>query len=181
MFDESKHPRDSDGKFTDGNGEITSLPSAQRIVEKIPKSAWLNNKFHDEIVKVNLDSEIQKRFDNATPKERQKIAYRYIMDNLVGKYAARDGREVSISSVGADKITHLNIDVKLRVSPELANLIKTGEFVGVIDVRHKRFSKMAYYKTMFQIGNEKYVGLLNIGVRHNGESTIYDLNPFNKI
>ena len=32
-FDESKHPRDGDGKFTDGNGgkEISNLPSASRL------------------------------------------------------------------------------------------------------------------------------------------------------
>ena len=102
------------------------------------------------------------------------------MDHLTGKYTARDGREISISSVGADKITHRNIDVKLRVSPELATLIKTSKFEGVVDVEHKRFAKMAYYKTMFQLGNDTYVGTLNIGIRSNGDSTLYDLNPFNK-
>ncbi len=161
--------------------EYSNLPSAKNIVDKIPQSAWKNSESgSDDIVKVNLDSDIQKQLDSATPKERQKIAYRYIMDHLTGKYTARDGREISISSVGADKITHRNIDVKLRVSPELATLIKTSKFEGVVDVEHKRFAKMAYYKTMFQLGNDTYVGTLNIGIRSNGDSTLYDLNPFNK-
>lgn len=60
-FDEKKHPRDSDGKFTDGNGgsernkivvaiskyssdptrdlEYSNLPSAKRIADSIPKKA----------------------------------------------------------------------------------------------------------------------------------------------
>lgn len=40
-FDENKHPRDSDGKFTDGNGgEVDSLPSAHKVAATIPKKAW---------------------------------------------------------------------------------------------------------------------------------------------
>lgn len=36
-FDESKHPRDDDGKFVDKNGEYSHLPSANRIAQKIPQ------------------------------------------------------------------------------------------------------------------------------------------------
>ena len=39
-FDESKHPRDNGGKFTDGNGEVDSLPSASKVAATIPKKAW---------------------------------------------------------------------------------------------------------------------------------------------
>lgn len=136
------------------------------------------------VVKINLDADIQKRLDAAnTSKERQKIAYRYIMDNLCGEYAAPDGRTITISSVGADKITHRDIEVKLRVSPSLADLIKTGEFLTVKDSDPKvnpKFVKFAYYKVTFQIGNDRYTGLLNVGIRADNSSTLYDLNPFNK-
>ncbi len=102
------------------------------------------------------------------------------MDNLCGEYATLDGRAVTISSVGADKITHKDINVKLKVSPHLADFIRAGEFQRIKDVMHKKFIKFAYYKVTFQIGKEKYSTLLNIGVRADGTSALYDINPFNK-
>lgn len=135
----------------------------------------------NKVVKVDMNSEVQKRLDAAqTPKERQKIAFRYIMDNLCGKYTAQDGRAITISSVGADKITHKDIEVKLRVSPHLADFIRVGELEGVKDVEHKKFVKFAYYKVAFQIGNDRYLAMLNVGIRADGTSTLYDINPFNK-
>lgn len=102
------------------------------------------------------------------------------MDNLRGVYAAKDGRAISIERVGADKITHRNIEIKLRVSPELGEFIKNGELLGVVDVNHNKFIKMAYYRVHFVIGQDLYDGTLNIGIKKNGDSTLYDLNPFNK-
>ncbi len=39
-FKEEDHPRDDDGKFTDGNGEVSSLPSARKVAATIPQKAW---------------------------------------------------------------------------------------------------------------------------------------------
>lgn len=220
-FDEKKHPRDSDGKFTDGNGgsernkivaaiskyssdptrdmEYSNLPSAKRLADNIPKKAWENMPAEqmDEplqgetpngktVVKVNLDSDIQREFDRATPKERQKIAFDYIMRNLRGKYPMGDGRIVAIERVGADKMSHTLVETKIRVLPELAQLITTGEFEGIVKsdkgdgMPHSSFTSFAYYKVWFQIGNDRYIGLLNVGIRADGSSTLYDLNPFDK-
>ena len=66
------------------------------------------------------------------------------------------------------------------MSPHLADFIRAGEFQGIKDVMHKKFIKFAYYKVTFQIGKEKYSALLNIGVRADGTSALYDINPFNK-
>lgn len=157
------------GKFGKSDIDATSKKQSEK---KIPTK---------KIVKVDMDAEVQKQLATAkTPKERQKIAYRYIMDNLCGEYATLDGRAVTISSVGADKITHKDINVKLKVSPHLADFIRAGEFQGIKDVMHKKFIKFAYYKVTFQIGKEKYSALLNIGVRADGTSALYDINPFNK-
>lgn len=128
-----------------------------------------------------MDSDLQKQLSQAnSPKERQKIAYRYIMDNLCGDYDTPDGRTVTISSVGADKITHKDIEVKLRVSPHLAEFLKVGELEKVINAEHKKFIKFAYYKVSFLLGQDRYTALLNVGVRRDGASTLYDINPFNK-
>ena len=132
------------------------------------------------VVKVKLDASIQKEFDNATPKERQEIAFKYIMDNLRGKYPAEDGRTVAIERVGADKMSHSYNEIKIKVLPELKELIEAGRLRGVIDVNHKLFTQMAYYDVDFKIGEEQYKSRLNVGIRKNGDSTLYDINPIEK-
>ena len=132
------------------------------------------------VVKVNLDADIQKQFDNASPKERQKIAFDYIMKNLRGKYPAEDGRVISIEKVGAKKITHDHGDVKIRVIPELGKFIQAGEFIETKEVSHRYFKAFAYYKVHFQFGEEMYSAILNVGIRENGDSTLYEINQFKK-
>lgn len=182
MFDESKHPRAEDGRFTDGSGTGKTYrqnTSYSEILAKDNKKALTNK-----IIKVDMNTQIQRQLNEAqSPKERQKIAYRYIMDNLRGKYTAPDGRTVSIEKVGADKITHRDIKVKLRVCPALADMIRAGEMVCITtatDKQNPKFVKFAYYKVPFQFGEDKYIGLLNVGIRSDGSSTLYDLNPFKK-
>lgn len=80
-----------------------------------------------------MNADIQKQFDRATPQERVKIAFKYIMDNLRGKYPAEDGRVVAIEKVGADKMSHTLNETKIRVLPELAKLIEAGELEGIVD------------------------------------------------
>ncbi len=189
-FDEKDHPRgqpENKGQFVKKGekSEYSNLPSAKKLADSVPKNAWEQNGVTkmtstEKIVKVDLDTDIQKQFDNATPKERSKIAYRYIMDNLCGKYATEDGRVVTISGIGADKMSHTTNETKIRVLPQLANLIKAGELQGVKQVTHKKFAQFAYYKVRFQIGDDQYTALLNVGIRPNGDSTLYDINPFNK-
>lgn len=170
-------------KQSDSNG---SKDGRKTTVEKLqelakPKKGKENVVDDDiEVVEVDLTADIQKQFDNATPKERQNIAFIYIMDNLRGKYPTEDGRIVSIQRVGADKMSHTLNETKIRVLPELAELIKTGKFIGVIDVIHKKFAKIAYYQVAFKVGEDKYIANLNVGIRQNGDSTLYDINPFNK-
>lgn len=131
-------------------------------------------------VKINLDTEIQRLFDISTPHERQKLAFDYIMKNLRGKYASKDGDIIAIEKIGADKITHTKNEIKIRVTPELANLIKSGTLRSIVDAEHKSFVKFAYYDVEFELGGDKYEGILNVGIRAGGESSLYDLNPFNK-
>lgn len=133
-----------------------------------------------DVVQVDMSTDFQKQFETASPRERQKLAFNYIMDYLRGDYEAEDGRVVSIERVGADKMTHIHYEAKLQATPELANFIKRGKFLGEIDVNHKKFEKMAYYKITFSLGADVYDAKLNVGIRKNGRCTLYDLNPINK-
>ena len=184
MFKEDEHPRDNDGKFTNKNGGGKSGYDSRDEFGTMKKAVDKKSTLTKNIVKVDTSAAIQKKLDEAeTAKERQKIAYQYIMDNLRGKYTASDGRTVAIEKVGADKITHRDIKIKLRVCPSLADMIKAGEFEGIKDAEEKsnpKFVKFAYYKVTFQLGNDRYTGLLNVGIRKDGSSTLYDLNPFDK-
>lgn len=104
--------------------------------------------------------------------------FRYILDNLKGEYLASDGRTVAVNRRGAKEMTTYAPLVKLRVAPELANLIGIGLFRELVDTEHKQFKQFAYYDVVFKIGDKWYEGILNIGVRESGESCLYDVNPF---
>ena len=136
------------------------------------------------VVEVDMDADVQKRLSAAeTPKERQKIAFQYIMDNLRGQYEAPDGRTVAIERVGADKMTYRDNRDKLRVCPALADMIKSGEYdhsSPADEKPNKKFNEFAYYKVRVKIGDEVYTGMLNVGIRKDGSSTLYDLRPFYK-
>ena len=136
-----------------------------------------------ETVEVDLTADIQKQLDNATPEERRNIAFKYIMDNLRGKYPTKDGRIVAIEKVGAKKIKNTLNEVKIRVIPELDELIKSGQFQYIKadqGDKHKNFVGFAYYKVSFRVGDEVYNGMLNIGIRENGDSTLYELNQISR-
>ncbi len=179
-----------------GNGEVVPARKGQSdedarksfLEEKKAKNGDKNGEKKKlpkkKVVKVDMDAEVQKQLDAAeTPKERQNIAFRYIMDNLRGKYAAADGRTVAIERVGADKMTYQDNKIKLKVCPSLADMIKSGEFQYTRkseEKKNQKFEEFAYYKVRLKVGNERYIGLLNVGIRADGSSTLYDLKPLLK-
>lgn len=178
MFDETKHPRDDAGKFTysDGNGgeHIPTVAENKRLEE-----IGVTDK--KRIVNIAIDTNIQRQFDKATPKERSKIAYQYILDNLRGRYPTADGKSVLIERVGAKKISHTLFEPKIRVIPQLGELISAGTFIETKTVNHSKFAEFSYYDVDVRIGSESYHAVLNIGVRANGDSTLYEINQFEKI
>lgn len=188
MFNEKDHPRDSDGKFTDGNSTPNTadkIATAIRIYSDAPEKDLRDSNIpNNRVVNVDMDADVQKQLSAAkTSKERQSIAFRYIMDNLRGQYTAPDGRTIAIQRVGADKMTYQNNMNKLRVCPMLAEMIKMGEYDHSAkgeNKPNKKFEEFAYYKVHVRIGKEVYAGMLNVGIRKDGSSTLYDLRPFRK-
>jgi len=139
-----------------------------------------NTNFKFKVIEVNLDTDLQKQFDIASPKERKKLAYKYIMKNLRGEHIAHDGRIIYLGSKGADKITHSNSLIKILLTPYLVDLIKYSEFMGLGDltkVRSDGYVKFAYYNASVKIGSIIYVVRLNIGIDKNNRCELYDLKP----
>jgi hypothetical protein len=133
-------------------------------------------------IEIDLSAKIQKQLDNAAnAKEQRKIMYDYILEYLRGEYRALDGRNIAINKGSADKITHRASIVKLRVAPHLGELIKIGQFIGLVDVTHKKFKQFAYYDVFFKVYDKWYLGRLNIGVRENEESVLHELNKLEEI
>ncbi|MDR2728902.1 MAG: hypothetical protein LBB56_07195 [Chitinispirillales bacterium] len=137
-------------------------------------------------VDVDLSAEVQKQLDKAAnAKEERKIIFQYILKYLKDKkYLTTDNRFVEINRLGAKKITHGASLIKLRVTPHLAELIEIGEFQELVeakpDKQHK-FKHFAYYNVIFKVADTWYKGTLNIGILENGESRLYELNPFREV
>jgi hypothetical protein len=186
-------------KFTDEQkavqGAIKALQNAIKNVGKTTDAAFKDvneTKFSigqhiggEKYIRIDLDTEIQKQFDSATPYERRKIAFEYVKKNLRASYAASDARIVTIDNRGANKITDTFNETKIRLSPELANFIEVGTLKNIVEAKHKIYDKFAYYKVEFVINNNGqdiwYDALLNIGIiSQKGYASLYDINPFNK-
>jgi hypothetical protein len=176
------------------NGETVDFDRAE-INENGNKETLLPNDgengniqfaINDGVVEIRLDSEYQKAIDNAkTANEQRKIAFDYIKDNLKGVYIANDNREINIQNVTAKKITHNAPVTKLRMVENLAEMVEAGELQGVTPTpNHPKFREFVYYNTdiKFITDNEvlEYSARLNVGVRANGESVLYDINPYSK-
>ena len=112
QFVEAEHPRDGLGKFRKlstkelkealkidygkfvKTGETTVVtPELMNDVykgsDKYPKTTRhyeFIKSVKNGVVEINLDTEIQKRFDKATPRERTDIARKFILDNFGGQY-----------------------------------------------------------------------------------------------
>lgn len=201
QFDENKHPRDEKGQFAKGKtvgggvfkktGETTILGPEDKTGDYRGRDNYPQNISHYELIKeareeynkhkvvnIELDSEIQKRFDNATPKERTKIAYKYIKDKLRGKYATQNSVEVNIYESTANKISHTMYEPKIRVTPQLAELINSGEYIDTKKAEHNKFNRFIYYNVNMNIGNKKFKAVLNVGVDKNNDCVLYDINQF---
>lgn len=202
QFDETKHPRDEKGQFTKGvtlnklfkkTGETTILYPENKDDTYKGRDNYAQNISHYELikeakdeykksktVKIDLGSDIQKKFDNAGPKERTKIAREYILNNLRGVYPAKNGVDINISRKTAKEITNSKYEPKIRVSPELGRLISVSDFIETKKATHKKFNRFIYYKTFVEIGNNKYSAILNVGVDKKNDCVLYDINQFNE-
>lgn len=167
------------GQFVSTDKKTTTNSDSLDYVKKKYETPEIKiYKYTDKVCKINLNSEIQKEFDKATPKERANLAKQYILDNLRGNYKTQDFIDINISRKTAKEITHTMNELKLRVAPELGNLINVGKLVDVKPATHGSFKDFLYYSVDFKIKDKKYNAILNIGVDKNNICILYDVNQF---
>ncbi|GBU20484.1 hypothetical protein R80B4_00362 [Fibrobacteres bacterium R8-0-B4] len=133
----------------------------------------------NQYIDVDMTTGIQKKLTATdSVKERRSIAYAYIMDNLRGRYPTDDMLEIIVTKRSADKLTNMAPDIRLKVVPELANIIRIGKHPQIKDAEHSLFVKFAYYDVRFKLDNDCYTAVMNVGIRENGESVLYQINQF---
>ena len=134
---------------------------------------------------VNLDTDIQNQFDVASPNDRQKIARKFILDNLRSDFVVKDNQAIMITYKTAKKISHTLFEPKIRIAPYLVEALKIAKFEYIADsdkTRNDGFDKFVYYNVKFDIGGRLFLGLINVGINTKENSyTLYDINPLHEI
>jgi len=168
---------------SDGKSEISKVIGKARLKTKAKATAQ-KIAGGDKVVKVDLSSKIQKAIlEASSPSERRKLAYRYIMENFAGDHKTSDGRVITINSITAGKMTYDDHPIKIKVSPQLADLLQKSEFSHMGELSKERkdnFVKFAYYNTDFDINGTMYKGQLNIGITNSNKAVLYDIKPITK-
>jgi len=130
-------------------------------------------------VYVDLTKDIQNKIDAVeTIREKRRVAFMHIMDNLRGKYPASDGRIVEINRRSANELTFKAPEIRLHVTPELESIIRAGQFKEIKPAEHGGFKDFAYYEVVLKVGDDYYSALVNIGIMPNGDSVLYQINKF---
>lgn len=140
-FDESKHPRDGSGKFTNKNGEQNSNGIKEQIewARKSGKELPLNNDGSLNDVALNkMYSEREKKDNNENNKMRKKIHIDFDKDNIlpklddmtVKKLGAKESKEVLLKS----SVIKRNLGKHFDVSDETMQNIIVETLYNPIDI-----------------------------------------------
>lgn len=173
QFDESKHPRDGDGKFTDkGGGE------ARRIFELADElgvpydrntsyqalKARVDEAQKNEVVELSDDNELA-RLIASSDENKNNIIKEYLIKNFSGRtFELSDGIEATVSKKDVDKLSNKVDDKRIAQLTEFNNIIKRAKFSHITEnVDHSKFSKFRYYKCKVRFkGNDNEIWL-NVG------------------
>lgn len=140
-FDESKHPRDGEGKFTNKNGGESSNGIKEQIewARKSGKELPLNNDGSLNDVALNkMYSEREKNDNNKNNKMRKKIHIDFDKDNIlpklddmtVEKLGAKESKEVLLKS----SVIKRNLGKHFDVSDETMQNIIVETLYNPIDI-----------------------------------------------
>lgn len=171
-FDESKHPRDSDGKFTDKGGEAKRIfELADKLGVKYDRNmsyqtlkARVAEAQKNEVVELSDDNELA-RLIASSDEKKNKIIKDYLLKNFAGRtFEMSDGLKATVSKKDADKLSNKVDDKRIAQLTEFENIIKKAKFSHITEnVDHNKFSKFRYYKCKVRFnGNENEIWL-NVG------------------
>lgn len=191
MFDESKHPRDGDGKFTDkGVGE------AKRVFELADKlgvpydrntsyqalKARVEETQKNDVVELSDDNELA-RLIASNDENKYKVIKNYLIKNFAGRtFELSDGEKATVDNGDAKELSHGANIKKVAELSELKNLLRTAKFDNqAINVNHKRFDKFKYYVIKTSYKGKRYDLWLNVGHhKFDDKWHIYSLTPKDK-
>lgn len=188
MFDESKHPRDGDGKFTDkGGGEAkrvfeladelgvpydrnTSYQALKARVEETQKN---------DVVELSDDNELA-RLIASSGENKYKVIKDYLIKNFAGRnFELSDGEKAIVDNRDAKELSHGANTKKVAELSELKKLLRKAKFDNqASNVNHKRFDKFKYYVIKTSYKNKRYDLWLNVGHhKFDDKWHIYSLTP----
>ena len=203
MWDESKHPRDDDGKFTDGSGttgtDEKTFTSGR--FAKVTTDDGLNNgkgkvsaRFEEfkspktdidiqlfagkKVVELSEDNELS-RLILSSDKSKYKVIMDYIKKNFGGReFTLSDGRKTIIDNSDAKELSH-KADAKRTAEITLLDeLVKNAVFYDSVIAEHNKFSHFRYYVVQTKYKNETNSIYLNVGVAKNdGKLHLYAITP----
>lgn len=138
-------------------------------------------------VKVDTNQDI---FEGKNINEQIKIARRYILDNFRENGINFNESNIKVTSKTANEYTHpknklpqSTRESKIKASTELDNLLNVSEYQysSKDDGRHS-FAKDGwdYYKTVFEVNEVKFEGLINIA-KDGNKKTFYDVTKIKRI
>ena len=175
-WDESKHPRDDDGKFTSGGGRAKDETGGT-------DSKGGTKSTEPEVVELDENSELMKRVEGLPRKERVKAVENYLREVLGGREIAfHDGIKATVTGRDANKLAHdtYHSEKGERRTAELSEvekLIDAARFVKKSEVTEHnkdRFSEFRYYSVTTRYKGSEEELLLNVGKNiHTGQYQFY--------
>lgn len=177
QFEESKHPRDGDGKFTDkGGGE------AKRVFELADElgvpydrntnyqtlKAKVEEAQKNEVVELSDDNELA-RLIASSDENKNKVIKDYLIENFAGRtFELSDGLKATVSNTDASKLSTKADDKRIAQLSEFNNIVKGARFSRQEEnVVHPKYSKFRYYTARLRYKNNESEIWLNIGLHKN--------------
>lgn len=173
QFEESKHPRDGDGKFTDkGGGE------AKRVFELADElgvaydrntryqalKARVEEAQKNEVVELSDDNELARLIASSDGKQ-EKVILEYIMEKFGGnRLTLSDGSQIIIDKRDAKKLSNRVDNKRVAELTELNSITQKAKYLRSDEnVKHNKFSEFKYYWTKIRFQNQNSGIYLNIG------------------
>lgn len=156
-WDESKHPRDDDGKFTSGGGR------AKDETDGTDSKGGTKNA-EPEVVELDENSELA-RLIASSDRNKYDTIRRYLIENFGGReLELSDGKKAVIDKSDAKELAHKADNKRTAEIAELEAIIKKARFLMEKAVSHNKFTAFRYYTAPIRYKGELSEIILNVGI-----------------